>query len=122
MADKPKFQNHADEIAWHLANRHGGPEVQCASCEHRTMGYTCSVCEDEYQEASRYGRMPLPDVLCADCAVPCRSCHRPTCEHHARASGECIGCSGPTDAEQQADGGICYYSSERMAAMQREIL
>lgn len=94
---------------------------QCDVCEHLTMGHTCHVCENEYQEGSRYGRLPLPDSLCADCAKPCVSCKLPTCENHARSSGECMACSGPTDAElfaSQGDGGG-YYSSERMDAARR---
>lgn len=72
---------------------------QCSTCENVTLGYRCHICENEYQEGSRYGRMPLPDVLCTDCAPPCISCTKPVCENHARKSGECVGCSGPTDAE-----------------------
>lgn len=120
---KPTFANHADEVAWAMAQRQGGSVKLCATCEHLTMGYTCHICEHQYQEGSRYGRMPKPDTLCSDCATPCVSCKEPVCEYHASKSGECVGCSGPSDAEmRQADGAGSFYSSERMAALRREVL
>lgn len=95
---KPIFRSHQEEIDWHLAHR--GGEIKSCACGNLTMGYTCHICEYEYGEISRYyGRVAKPDVLCSDCAPPCISCHKPVCELHARQSGECRECSGPTDAE-----------------------
>jgi hypothetical protein len=118
--EKPLFRNHQEEIDWHLTHRHGGPVQKCGGCGKGTMGYTCWLCEDFYQEASRYGRVPKPDTLCSDCAKPCTSCKLPVCEAHSRKSGECVGCSGPTDAEQQRmnDGP----SARELADRSREIL
>lgn len=98
-----------------------GREIQqCAGCENVTLGHTCHVCENEYQEGSRHGRMQRPDVLCTDCAPPCVSCEKPVCESHRRASVECVACSGPTDAEQAAHNGAGnHYSSEAMAGAGR---
>ena len=30
--EKPRFANHAEEIAWHLAQRTARPEVECWEC------------------------------------------------------------------------------------------
>lgn len=89
----------------------------CAEARHDAELVVCVDCE------RTYGLRGKP-LYCKDaCATKCASCDSYVCESCIRGV-ECYGCSGPTDAElhaSQGDGGG-YYSSDRMAALQREIL
>lgn len=75
-------------------------ERRCESCgavRFKQEMVECHICAGDYTGRNAW--------QCAtECAKPCTSCDKPTCEFHARASGECIGCSGPTDAEMLAAG------------------